>query len=147
MARAALLGLAAKRRKWTVEEVEFLSEAAGSIGKAAMARRLNRSYASVKAELSRLQLSSRVTAGYSQGDVAYLLGAGPRTVHKWVRLGWLSLQQGRISEASLTKFLRRHPEEYQLSRVDEAWFKGMLFPGFGRQATKAPDHARVALTA
>lgn len=147
MARAAILGLAAKRRKWTVQEVEFLSEAAGSIGKAAVARKLNRSYASVKAEFSHLQLSSRVSAGYSQGDVAYLLGAGPRTVRKWVRAGWLSLQRGRISEASLIKFIRQHPEEYQLSRVDEAWFKGMLFPGFGRQITKAPHYARVALTA
>ena len=46
-------------------------------------------------------------------------------------MGWLRVQQGRVTEPSIIKFLREHPEEYRLSRVDEAWFKGLLFPAFG----------------
>jgi hypothetical protein len=30
------------------------------------------------------------------------------------------------------RFLRDHPEEYRLNRVDETWFKGLMFPLFGR---------------
>jgi len=73
-----------------------------------------------------------VSANYSQQDVEELLGVGRKRVCQWIRNGWLQLLDGRVTEKSLEKFLRLHPEEYQLSRVDEAWFKGMLFPSFGR---------------
>lgn len=137
VARAAVLGLARNRKRWTESEVEVLSESAGRLSKAAIAKRLNRTYWSVKAAFSKLELQSRVREGYSQGDVAYLLGASPQSVRKWIRLGWLKVQDSRITEASLIRFIRTHAEEYQLSRVDEAWFKGLLFPEFGRKSTNA----------
>jgi DNA-binding CsgD family transcriptional regulator len=133
LARAATLGFGARRRRWTAEEIEVLTNAAGRLSD--IARRLNRSYGSVKGEFSRLELRSRVMDGYSQTDVAYLLGASPRSVRKWLSLGWLKLQHSRITEASLIRFIRTQPEEYQLSRVDEAWFKGVLFSAFGRKYT------------
>jgi hypothetical protein len=110
-----------------------LSEAAGRLSKSAIARKLNRTYWSVKAEFSKLELQSRVRDGYSQVDVALLLGASPQSVRKWIGLGWLRMYDSRITEVSLVRFLRTHAEEYQLSRVDEAWFKGLLFPEFGRK--------------
>jgi DNA-binding CsgD family transcriptional regulator len=137
VARAAALGLGQSRKRWSESEVEVLSEAAGRLSKAAIAKKLNRTYWSVKAEFSKLELQSRLRDGYSQGDVAYLLGASPRSVRKWVRSGWLRLQGSRITEASLSRFIRTHAEEYQLSRVDEAWFKGLLFPEFGRKSINA----------
>jgi hypothetical protein len=73
-----------------------------------------------------------VSADYSQQDIEQLLGVGRRRVCQWIKNGWLQLLNGRVTEKSVAKFLRLHPEEYQLSRVDEAWFKGMLFPSFGR---------------
>ncbi len=137
VARAATLGLGSRRRRWSAEEIEALTDAAGRVSKSAIARRLNRSYWSVKAEFSRLELRSRLSDGYSQGDVACLLGASERSVRKWISLGWLKLQHSRVTEASLIRFIRTQPEEYQLSRVDEAWFKGMLFAGFGRKCTNS----------
>jgi hypothetical protein len=53
-------------------------------------------------------------------------------VKKWIKMGWVRLQDNRLTEASVAKFLRDHPDEYKLNRVDEAWFKGILFPAFGR---------------
>ncbi|HXB21271.1 MAG TPA: hypothetical protein VNV88_07820 [Candidatus Solibacter sp.] len=131
LARAAQLGISAKRKRWTPEEIEVLSEAAGSLSKAAIARKLKRSYWAVKAECSKLQISSRLSEGYSRADIECLLGVGPRSVRKWITLGWLRVQDGRVTEPSVIKFLREHPEEYRLSRVDEAWYKGLLFPSFG----------------
>jgi hypothetical protein len=40
------------------------------------------------------------------------------------------------------KFLRDHPEEYRLNRVDEAWFKGLMFPSFGRAYIPRSANAR-----
>lgn len=75
-------------------------------------------------------------------DVQYLLGVGGRSIKKWIKLGWLRVQNDRITEASMVKFLREHPEEYRLNRVDETWFKGLLFPSFGRNHIPGPVPAR-----
>ncbi|HEV7552444.1 MAG TPA: hypothetical protein VGP65_12215, partial [Candidatus Angelobacter sp.] len=131
-ARATLLGLSSPSKRWTAAELETLGELAGTLSKSAIARKLGRSYSSVKAQCSRLCIGSRLTSGYSRADVEYLLGVGARSVKKWISLGWLKLQDDRITETSMMKFLRDHPEEYRLSRVDEIWFKGLLFPSFGR---------------
>jgi hypothetical protein len=132
LARAERLGLSSTKRRWTAEEAEYLSESAGTLTKVAIARKLRRSYWSVKARCSQLQISSRLTNGYSRTDVQYLLGVGTRSVKKWIKMGWVRLQDNRLTEASVAKFLRDHPDEYKLNRVDEAWFKGILFPAFGR---------------
>src|SRR5205807_6998048 len=131
LARATQLGISDQRKRWTPEEIEILSETAGSLSKSAIARKLKRSYWSVKAECSKLQISSRLREGYSRADIEFLLGAGSRSVRRWIALGWLRVQDGRVTEPSVTRFLREHPEEYRLRRVDEAWFKGLLFPSFG----------------
>jgi hypothetical protein len=93
----------------------------------------------VKAQVRKLGLSARVSGDYSQQDVEQLLGVGRKRVCQWISKGWLQLEDGRVTEKSLEKFLRLHPEEYQLSRVDESWFKGMLFPSFGRAGSSRPN--------
>ena len=133
LSRAEVLGLSfCTKRPWTDSEIESLREDLGTLSKSKIARRLRRSYYSVKAQIERLALSARVSANYSQQDVEELLGVGRKRVCQWIRNGWLQLRDGRVTEKSLERFVRLHPEEYQLSRVDEAWLKGMLFPSFGR---------------
>jgi hypothetical protein len=133
LSRAADLGLSfAVRRPWSEAEMESLREELGTSSKSQIAKRMGRTYYSVKAQVSKMVLSSRVTADYSQQDVQQLFGVGRKRVYQWVRNGWLQLLNDRITEKSLERFLRQHPGEYQLSRIDEAWFKGMLFPAFGR---------------
>lgn len=133
LSRAAVLGLSfCRRRPWTEAEIESLREDLGGLRKSRIAKRLGRTYYSVKAQVARMSLSAQVSENYSQQDVQQLLGVGSKCVRRWIRSGWLLLLDGRVTERSLERFLRLHPEEYQLSRVDEAWFKGMLFPSFGR---------------
>jgi len=129
--RAAILGLSfVRRRPWGPQEVEYLHHNVGSVTLAAMARQLGRSPASVKAQVRTLGNSLRVTEGYSAEDLASLLGVSSKTATRWIQQGWLSREAGRIPEASVARFLRAHSTEYQLARVDEAWFKGVLFPKF-----------------
>lgn len=133
LSRAQVLGLSfAAKRPWSEFEIESLREALGSTGKTPIAKRLGRTYYSVKAQISKMGLFSRISENYSQQEVQHLFGVGRKRVCQWIRNGWLQLLDDRVTERSLEKFLRLHPEEYQLSRVDEAWFKGMLFPLFGR---------------
>jgi DNA-binding MarR family transcriptional regulator len=147
LSRAAQLGLGfCRRRPWTAEEIEVLTESAGKATPRAIARRLNRTYSSVKAKLRGLELRGCVTDGYSQQDLQSLLGVGAKSTRCWIASGWLRLLNGRISEASVVKFLRQHSDQYQLSRVDEAWFKGLVFAAFNNahQSRTSASHIRAA---
>lgn len=133
LSKAQVLGLSfATRRPWSDSEIEILHEALGSRSNGQIARQLGRTYYSVKAQVAKIGGSTRVSDNYSQQEVQQLFGVGRKRICQWIRNGWLQLLGDRVTERSLAKFLRLHPEEYQLSRIDEAWFKGMLFPAFGR---------------
>lgn len=125
-------------RPWTDSEIERLRDAVGSRSEAAIARSLGRSYYAVKGRLARLRLSGRCWEGYTRQDLEYLLGVGHKRIQTWISRNWIQLRDGRVPEHSVAQFLQRHPEEYQLARVDEAWFKGLVFPSF--------NHAPVART-
>ncbi len=135
-ARATALGLTlVRRRPWNETEIEALRERLGVCTTAQIARDLGRSFWSIKAQISRMNMSARLTEGYSQTDLVALLGVSPKTVKRWIEIGWLPMARGRITESTVVRFLRRHPEEYRLGRVNEAWFKGLLFPAFGSSHT------------
>lgn len=95
--------------------------------KMAVALKLGRTYQSVKGKIAALQLSSRIREGYSLNDIQDLIGVNSRKVYGWIRKGWLRLDQGRASDAEMRRFLQRHPEEYVLRRLNEAWFKDIMF--------------------
>jgi len=137
--RASALGIARiKKQPWTAAELSHLRELAGSCGRKTLAKHLGRSDYSVKAALKQLMLSARITAGYSRSDLVELLGASPTSVRRWERLRWLVLGcYGRASETSVRRFLRMHPDQYQLSFVNEAWFKGLLFDTYN---APSPGH-------
>lgn len=142
LGRAVQLGLAfSTRRRWTTEELRILEERAGQATPKALAVKLNRTHDSVKARMKELGLSARISKGYTQDDLRQLLGVSARSIKKWLALGWLRLVQERIPEASVIRFLRLHSEEYHLGHVDQAWFKGLLFPAFNFAAQR-PEHAK-----
>lgn len=142
--KAGKLGLSQDRRKfWTKAELQFLHENAGVKSIKFMQKKLNRGYNSITGMLSHIGLSYKVAEGYSQREIEQLLGVSARTVRVWVADGLLrpSRATGRIPEAALAAFIHNHPSEYRLKRVDEAWFKGMVFPntfGIGRDAVSRP---------
>jgi hypothetical protein len=136
--RAVRLGLSfSRRRPWTPEESALLASLAGRHTLASIARKLKRTFASVKGKAKQLEISIRVSEGYSQIDLAELLGASPTSIRRWCRIGWLRVVNERIPEAAVVKFLKLHSHEYKLSRVDEAWFKGLLFPAFNSANARA----------
>lgn len=128
LARAAELGLAYQiRRHWTATEIETMRELLGTCSNKTIALKLGRTYHSVKCKVAVLQLSSRIREGYSLKDIQELIGVSSRKVYGWISKEWLRLDEGRASDAEIRRFLRRHPEEYILRRVDEAWFKDIMF--------------------
>jgi hypothetical protein len=130
--RASALGIARiKKQSWTGTELSKLRELAGTCGRTVLAQRLGRSEYSVKAALKRLALSARVTEGYSRSDLVELLGASAVSVRRWEQMRWLVFgPYGRASEACVRRFLRMHPDQYQLSFVNDAWFKGLMFESY-----------------
>jgi hypothetical protein len=147
LSRAVQLGLSfSTRRPWTDEEATVLKERSGQTTVKSLAASLNRSHSSVKGKLKELGLSARVSEGYTQDDLRQLLGASARSIQHWLARGWLRLVNGRIPEASVLRFLRLHSEQYHLGRVDQAWFKGLLFPAFNRTPERQA-HSTPARTA
>ena len=137
--RASALGIAKiKKQPWTAAELSELRGLAGTCGRRILAKRFGRSEYSVKAALKRLMLSARIIEGYSRTDLVELLGASPTSVRRWERQRWLAFDwHGRASEAAVRRFLKMHPDQYQLSFVNEAWFKGLVFETYN---SACPGH-------
>jgi hypothetical protein len=128
LARAADLGFSfVRRRPWSDEELQFLKSNAGRLSVKALAERLSRTYYSVKAAIKSMELDGRVTQGYSVDELMRTFGVGKATVDRWIAKGWMRRNEGRITENSVYRFIRLRPHEYQLRRVDEIWFKEIVF--------------------
>ena len=75
------------------------------------------------------------SGGYSISALSKLFGTHRRLVESWATRGLLGkphVQERhggdiRFTEAAVAGFIRKHPQEYDLSRVDRAWFKGIVF--------------------
>ena len=75
------------------------------------------------------------SGGYSISALSKLFGTHRRLVESWATRGLLGKPhvQGRhggdirFTEAAVARFTRRHPQEYDLARVDREWFKGIVF--------------------
>lgn len=140
--RAQVLGITAQRWMfWKTEEVLLLREQAGHWSVAKIARKLGRSPGSVKLKAYQIGISMRASDTYSRVDAAELLGVNVQSVARWINHGWLrdstafDGQYSRIRHFELVRFIKLHPEEYDLRRVDQAWFKGALFPSYGTKRT------------
>jgi hypothetical protein len=125
------MGLSFNRREWTPEEDEFLGDHMGILTARVIAAKLQRSMGSVRSRASHLALSGRLKEGYNISDLVAVLGACDGTVRGWMRRGLLGAIQERAglraTEDAVVRFLRRYPAEYDLRRVDQVWFKSMIF--------------------
>ena len=127
--RAKALRLCRNRKFWTVHEINFLRNHAGSVRIEELARLLGRSLSAVKNQLNELEILGRVREGYDLKSLAEFFGCDWRTVRRWEQRGLLRrTNSGKIGDDTLAKFLRSHPEEYDLRRVDQLLFKAIVFP-------------------
>jgi hypothetical protein len=117
--------------------MDLLERLVGRVSTAAIAKRLRRPEGSVVSKLRHLAISRRVREGYTIRDLELCLGVDHRRIRRWIALGWLADRlQGtrrhegndihRIREKDLLSFLKNHPQELELAKLDRAWFLDLV---------------------
>ena len=79
--------------------------------------------------------SRRVRHGYTVSDLELCLGESHHKIKEWINSGWLRPRlQGthrhdgnghdihRVREKDILDFIRNHPQEINLGKVDQMWF-------------------------
>ncbi len=152
--QAARLGLTLHmdRRPWTASEMNLLEKLAGRVSSATIAKRLHRPESSVVNKLKRMGTSRRVRNGYTMRELELCLGEDHNKINQWIKNGWLQDRlQGtrrhdgngndihRIREKDILTFIRNHPQELNLGKVDQTWFLDLvLLRGREVPAAKLP---------
>ncbi len=155
--RANALELCHKpQRPWTIADQRFLLDHAGRWPLARLARRLHRSQNAVHLKLCRLQIAQRFRDGYTLSDVALGFGVDDHVVARWVRQGWLRgrrRQSNRrqtpdpspapadawyFTDEDLLHFVRTHPVDFRIEKVEQCWFLGIVL---NPNSDSATEHA------
>ena len=134
---AARLGLTytQDRHEWKPEELRELLSWVGDRDVKWISRRLKRSVTSVVLKLKRLKIRRRCTEGYTLRRLCDCFGVDHHGIEGWVKRGWLPMRYGipaganrrwKLHQAEVVAFIREHPMEYRLDKVDQAWFLGLL---------------------
>jgi hypothetical protein len=154
--RAARLGLTMHqdKRPWRAAEVAITERLVGKVSVATIAKKLKRTESSVVLKIKRLGLSRRVRDGYAMRDLEECLGEDHRKIQRWIENGWLRDRlQGtrrhngngrdihRFQEKDILEFLRRHPEEINLGKIDAIWFLDLVLLN-GRAIGEETAHRR-----
>ena len=147
-----------ERKPWTRTELNVLDDLLGRVSVATIARRLHRPVSSVTNKLKRLQISRRVRDGYTMRDLELCFGEDHRKIGGWIKNGWLRDRfQGtrrhdgngrdihRIRESDILDFIRSHPQEICLGKIDQTWFLDLVLLR-GREV-RQPQSRRARATA
>ncbi len=138
------------RRAWTPQDLDTLERLLGKASTATIAKKLKRTEASVVMKIKALGNSRRVCDGYTMRDLEACLGEDHHKIQKWIANGWLRDRlQGtkrhdgnghdihRFHEKDILQFMRTHPREINLGKVETTWFWDIiLLRGAGIALTK-----------
>ena len=121
-------------RPWLPQEVRQLKEKLGCNSVRRIARDLNRTWLSVQVKAEELKLLNRVSQGYNIADLCECFGLHQARIERWIRRGLLGKPEGdengggnlRFMTSRVARFARHHPHEYDLCRVNQAWFKALV---------------------
>jgi len=138
-ARRLGLSMTQDRRPWTQEELDSLDRLLGKVSAATIAKRLKRTETSVVMKIKALGHSRRVCEGYTMRDLEECLGEDHHKIQKWIANGWLRDRlQGtrrhdgnghdihRFREKDILAFVKHHPQEIRLGKVEQLWFLDLL---------------------
>lgn len=127
------------RRPWTKQELGTLDNLLGKVSATTIAKRLKRTEASVVMKIKALGHSRRVREVYTMRDLEECLGEDHHKVYKWIAIGWLRDRlQGtrrhdgngrdihRFREKDILAFIKQHPQEINLGKVDQTWFLDLV---------------------
>ncbi len=139
--QAGRLGLTMRidRRPWTAAEMDVLERLVGRVSTATIAKRPHHPESSVVNKLKKLGTSSRVREGYTIQDLEMCLGEDHHKIQRWIACSWLrdNLQGTRrhdgngndihrIREKDILAFVKTHPQEINLGKVDQTWFLDLV---------------------
>jgi hypothetical protein len=139
--QAARLGLTMRidRKPWAPVELDLLERLIGRVSTATIAKRLHRPESAVVNKLKRMGTSRRVREGYTMRDLELCFGDDHHKIAGWVKNGWLRDRlQGtrrhdgngndihRIREKDVLNFIKSHPQEINLGKVDQTWFLDLV---------------------
>jgi hypothetical protein len=139
--QAARLGLSMRtdRKTWTRREMDLLEKMVGRVSSATIAKRLQRPESSIVNKLKRMGTSRRVRDGYTMRELELCLGEDHRKIAGWIQNGWLQDRlQGtrrhngngndihRIREKDILDFMRNHPQDINLGKMDQTWFLDLV---------------------
>lgn len=123
------------RRAWTPRDLDTLERLLGKVSAATIAKKLKRTEASVVMKIKALGNSRRVCEGYTMRDLEACLGEDHHKIQKWIAKGWLRDRlQGtkrhdgnghdihRFHEKDILHFMKTHPREINLGKVEATWF-------------------------
>jgi hypothetical protein len=154
--QAARQGLTMRmdRRPWTSAEMKLLEGMVSRVSTATIAKRLQRPESSVVSKLKRIGTSRRVRDGYTMRELELCLGEDHRRISAWIANGWLPDRlQGtqrhggngndihRIREQDILNFIKNHPQEINLGKVDQTWFLDLVLLK-GREVPEAKSPRR-----
>ncbi len=127
------------RRKWTQQELDTLDKLLGKVSAATIAKRLKRTETSVVMKIKALGHSRRVSEGYTMRDLELCLGEDHHKIQKWIANGWLrdglhgtrrhkcnGHDVHRFRERDVLNFIKAHPQEINLGKVDQTWFLDLM---------------------
>jgi hypothetical protein len=131
--RAAKLGLNGSRpRPWTETEINtLLLSIDGNASLSLVAKRLVRSVAAIRRKLWELGYKAESLGGFKVKELAEMLSLPPRRVHFWVHQKYLLTKGGRITERSLSAFLRDHHDKIPYEKLQpdmQSWVREMGYP-------------------
>lgn len=105
-------------RPWLPKEEEELLDLASTQTIATIAKHLSRSEQSVRSKLRNLRFEQHDLAGFKVKDLALMLGVSVRRVRWWREKRYLHGVNGRITEESLERFCKTHPEKIPYRELD-----------------------------
>ena len=115
---------------WSEVDKDYLLDHAREFPVTDLARRFRRTQNAVYLLLWKNGESGKFQDGYTRRDLAGLVHVSPRTVRRWVQLGWLTLYQGRVKDRSLQRFLEGHSDEINAQCLDNDvrfWLRSLGF--------------------
>lgn len=134
--RASQLGIArCKEPFWSKVDEQYLEKHYPKKSIVTIAKHLGRTLTAVALKKKRLGIT-KTMEGYTLRGICEGLGVDHHKVEKWIRAGWIKVRgrgvdrpQGDykyFTEKDLRNFIRRHPDEIDLRRVDRLWFIDLL---------------------
>jgi hypothetical protein len=147
--RAQTIGAATVRQRhepWTSEEDALLRDIAWMtperIATVLRQKGFKRSITAIGIRLKRYELRSAID-GLSASGLADMLDVDSHLVVRWIQNGWLQSERAgttgdnhdrwHITTGAVRSFLRAHPEQYELSKIERAgskmWFLDLITGG------------------